>query len=617
MAKFDNRMTAHVWAQERIPSGASHNGNLSFQTTRLYSYSTVIGLLLPGGRAAFTTTTYSKTTSGKHMPGLHAAIRHKESFGLPALDNIVDSLESFAKWRAGLRGKPPEHIESDLQRYLAENVAGLSDEAGTYLLALLSPRKSWAAFKARELAKAAKVRAAKAAKVKAALVREARERAAKPWPIVRAECWNQATNYRQTALRAEIAEMRAERLATPKAHKRVRAALWRMETGARAILASAERDSDRNGNPGDRTKARNLLGQLRRFKAGTFNVPGFDGPDGAAKLQAALDMPSGAGWRMLADMLRQLHKLPLHLPRAVRIKAESIYEQADAIATEREGEEKQRQEIRSARSAVMRRLMSFNQGRRFYRQLMESGGWEGATTDHTGNTMSDRQRVRALDSIISHVPESVPWGTDRGLELSPALAARAKAIAARAAEIAAELEPIRHVLLDAAERAAENARRIEREERERVAAMSPEERLEAWEAGKLTTYLVRDLEAARGPLLRALEPVLDGCAIKSGTLETSQGATVPLRHAFAVFAFVRDCRAKGLPWLPEGTERGSHARHGPKHIRVGHFQVDSISATGDFVAGCHRIKWGEVERLANRLGVFDCAPVALESADNA
>lgn len=121
-------------------------------------------------------------------------------------------------------------------------------------------------------------------------------------------------------------------------------------------------------------------------------------------------------------------------------------------------------------------------------------------------------------------------------------------------------------------------------------------------------------EAKRGPLLRALEPEIDGCTVIGGTLETSQGATVPLRHAFRVFQLVAYCRANGISWA---AERGaSDVRHRlPRTIRVGHFRLDSIAPSGDFVAGCHAIKWPEIERLAERLGVSGCLASPAEIAE--
>lgn len=231
--------------------------------------------------------------------------------------------------------------------------------------------------------------------------------------------------------------------------------------------------------------------------------------------------------------------------------------EADAIATAREGEESRRRDIAEARRRVRESLSTFNRGRRSYYRAKESGAWD--------EPHFERQRARMLDSILYHVPTAEPWGTERGFELCPALAERA--------------------------------------ERERVAAMTADEKRAAWQAGELPAHYVRELEREAGPLLRAVGAEIDGCTVSGGTLETSQGATVPLRHAFRVFQFIALCRAEGKRWTP--------GAWGPRQIRVGHFRVDSVAPSGDFVAGCHSIKWPEVESLASRLGVADClAPLA-------
>ena len=89
----------------------------------------------------------------------------------------------------------------------------------------------------------------------------------------------------------------------------------------------------------------------------------------------------------------------------------------------------------------------------------------------------------------------------------------------------------------------------------------------------------------------------DSGAIVGGTLETSQRAEVPLAHALRAFRFLKLCREKGKAWRANG-----------KRIHVGHFAIDSVDARGNFVAGCHRIQWAEVARLAEALGVAELAP---------
>lgn len=102
-----------------------------------------------------------------------------------------------------------------------------------------------------------------------------------------------------------------------------------------------------------------------------------------------------------------------------------------------------------------------------------------------------------------------------------------------------------------------------------------------------------------GALLRAEDVARDESgAIVGGTLRTSWGATVPLAHAVRAFQFLKLCRDTGRAWAANG-----HT------VRVGHFRIDRVDTSGNFVAGCHRINWQEVERVARGLGVLDLPPL--------
>lgn len=150
-----------------------------------------------------------------------------------------------------------------------------------------------------------------------------------------------------------------------------------------------------------------------------------------------------------------------------------------------------------------------------------------------------------------------------------------------AARILRERERVAHEL----EMARIAAERAEREKQAR----------EDWFAGKPSRWGGRD-EMGRA-YIRAVGVTRDAAGhITGGTLQTSQGADVPLTHAVKAFRFIKLCRDAGRTWRANG-----HT------IRVGHFRVDSVTATGDMVAGCHRFAWSEIERLARELGVFDQA----------
>lgn len=603
-----NDMVAHVWAQQRQQSGKSGNGQFYFEGRTLYSYGShfPVGIFIaPGGPVFLNGDSYSMTT-GRHQSRAWEAVRHiPQRFSLPALGTLANMLRLLAGGMAISRADVAAYLESNWAKVPADS------EGAAYLLKAARYRGTWAAMRARLAGKADAARMADAARAKAAAIREGRKLAAESLAYTRESAWILA-DYRQSGLRGAIADLRAARLATPKAHKRVRAALWQREQISRRILATAETFADRSGNPGDRAKAHRALAMLARFRAGRVGyVPGYEGPEtGPDKLQAALDLPTGAGWRAIADLLRDVLDSPaVHAPPAIRAAATALRAEADAIATEREGEETQRREVRDSRRRVRTELQTFNRERRTYREAVASGAWAGGPRLRADGVelarLDDRNRARVLDSIIAHVPAACPWGTARGFELRPDLASRAARIAARAAELAAELEPVRDSLRTEWERAEASRRAAERAEEARLAAMSPDEKAAAWRAGELSDYAVRNMPV----MLRADAAEVAACQVTAGELVTSHGARVPLRHAVRVFAFARQCRETGQAW-----EAGKSR---PAAIRVGHFTVDSIDSTGSFRAGCHAIDWAEVERLARELGVWACEGAALMAEESA
>lgn len=142
-------------------------------------------------------------------------------------------------------------------------------------------------------------------------------------------------------------------------------------------------------------------------------------------------------------------------------------------------------------------------------------------------------------------------------------------------------------LADTAKRLMEEHDRLaeERRERERqLQALKLEEYKVAWLAGDAPLGGRRFDAESGGAALR----------IRGDMLQTSHGAEVPLEHAIRAFRFIKLCRQAGREWHANGQQ-----------IRVGHFRVDSISAAGDMIAGCHAFTWPEIERAAIIAGVFD------------
>jgi len=146
----------------------------------------------------------------------------------------------------------------------------------------------------------------------------------------------------------------------------------------------------------------------------------------------------------------------------------------------------------------------------------------------------------------------------------------------------------------AEETAAANAARLERA---RIAQLEEAERKTLWLTGNPSAqWHGRTPEG--GAYLRATHVERDDSGtITGGTLETSQGAEVPLTHALRAFRFLKLCRTQGQAWQANG-----------RTIPVGHFRIDRVEPNGDFRAGCHFIQWDQVESLAARLGVLELAP---------
>ncbi len=71
-------------------------------------------------------------------------------------------------------------------------------------------------------------------------------------------------------------------------------------------------------------------------------------------------------------------------------------------------------------------------------------------------------------------------------------------------------------------------------------------------------------------------------------METSRGAKVELRAARLAYAFA--CKHRVAGWHRNG-----------ETFAVGHYQLDAVNAEG-IVAGCHRLKWAEVDRFAASQG---------------
>ncbi len=124
-------------------------------------------------------------------------------------------------------------------------------------------------------------------------------------------------------------------------------------------------------------------------------------------------------------------------------------------------------------------------------------------------------------------------------------------------------------------------------ERKRVLAES-REAIAQWRAG----------EYARLPhgLADMLRISKDGQSV-----ETSRGVSFPISHAKRGLALVRAVRERGQEWKTNG-----HT------CALGHYRIDSIQPDGTVRAGCHTVKFSEIERVS---AAIDAAPSVLESLE--
>jgi hypothetical protein len=80
--------------------------------------------------------------------------------------------------------------------------------------------------------------------------------------------------------------------------------------------------------------------------------------------------------------------------------------------------------------------------------------------------------------------------------------------------------------------------------------------------------------------------------VKGDKVETSRGAEIPLPHAKRLWPAIRKVMQSGAPY-----EHNGHSIH------VGEFRIDRIEVDGTLIAGCHTIKYPELERIAKQLGL--------------
>lgn len=81
--------------------------------------------------------------------------------------------------------------------------------------------------------------------------------------------------------------------------------------------------------------------------------------------------------------------------------------------------------------------------------------------------------------------------------------------------------------------------------------------------------------------------------VRGEFIETSRGAEFPTTHGMRAFEFIAKCRDSKTQW-----------HRNRQQIRLGNFAIDCIESNGDVKAGCHYVKWCEIESCAKQLGLL-------------
>jgi hypothetical protein len=123
----------------------------------------------------------------------------------------------------------------------------------------------------------------------------------------------------------------------------------------------------------------------------------------------------------------------------------------------------------------------------------------------------------------------------------------------------------------------------ERQRREEAARIAEQVRRRE-QAEQIQRFLAGDPYAS---YIAGVSPML---RVVGDEVETSLGARFPRAHAIRGLALVRGVRASGREYIPNG-----HAIH------LGHYVIDRIEPDGTVHAGCHVVRWEEIERIAPQL----------------
>lgn len=104
---------------------------------------------------------------------------------------------------------------------------------------------------------------------------------------------------------------------------------------------------------------------------------------------------------------------------------------------------------------------------------------------------------------------------------------------------------------------------------------------------------VKQIEYWRKGLINRLEVTFNDTTllrVAGDNIETSRGAEFPVKHGKLAFKVIKKMVEDKQEWHTNGHK-----------LPLGHFQIDTITPEGDVKAGCHYVKYSEIELIAKQL----------------
>ena len=82
--------------------------------------------------------------------------------------------------------------------------------------------------------------------------------------------------------------------------------------------------------------------------------------------------------------------------------------------------------------------------------------------------------------------------------------------------------------------------------------------------------------------------------VQGDQVQTSQGATFPISHALKAYKLIKACHDQSREFKKNG-----------RSIKLGYFEIDKIETNGNVKAGCHYIKYDEIDQMGKHLLILE------------